>query len=186
MNATVHENAPYKLANHTVQPILMIQPVLVVIYPSTAFLNTCTNLQTSRKVLYKGTGATRITSGFLWSTTIPASCNDVPTLSSEPGLSRRHNWAPRCDGSRGVMIRKGRSASLREVSLSSRCCKYAVSFRDFRRRSSIEVSPNTDRVALREAKSIADGFEIWKPPAPGMGRNSMESKCQFVGLWQNL
>jgi hypothetical protein len=34
------------------------------------------------------------------------------------------------------------------------------------------VEEKTEREALREARSIAEGLEIWKPAAPGMGLNS--------------
>lgn len=36
----------------------------------------------------------------------------------------------------------------------------------------MEVSSKTDRAAQSEARSTTDGFESWKPPAPGMGLNS--------------
>lgn len=36
----------------------------------------------------------------------------------------------------------------------------------------MDVSLNTDREAHKAAKSMADGFETWKPPAPGIGLNS--------------
>lgn len=37
----------------------------------------------------------------------------------------------------------------------------------------MEVSLKTDNAEHNEAKSTADGFETWNPPAPGIGLNSV-------------
>lgn len=58
------------------------------------------------------------------------------------------------------------------VSAHSRYSRYLVIRRDFSLICCIEVSLNKDKVAHNEAKSITDGFETWKPPAPGIGLNS--------------
>lgn len=138
-------------------------------------LNVLTNAYTSEYVLYSGTGATLTTSGSRWSATMPLSCRAWPTFFSRPGASRTLSCAPRCCASSGVMMRYGRLSSSAARSFNSRYSAYAVSCSDFARSSCIDVSSKTERAPSREVRSMADGLEHWKPPAPGIGRNSPRS-----------
>jgi hypothetical protein len=63
-----------------------------------------------------------------------------------------------------------RSASV--LSLRRRYSRYAVSLKDFWRRSFMLVLSKTEREAQRVVRSITEGLEMTKPFAPGMGLNS--------------
>lgn len=132
-----------------------------------------TNVHTSVKVLYNGAGATRTTPGSRLSHTTPISCSLCETCCSNPGFSNKHNWAPLASGLDGVMIWNCRDSSV--LSFNKRCSRYAVIMMDFLRISAMDVLSNTESAAHRDVRSIAEGFEIWKPPAPGMGLNSVGS-----------
>ena len=65
------------------------------------------NSHTSVYVLYRGAGATLITSGFLSSMITPCSSKVSRTLSKRPGSKSRLSCAPRSAGFEGVMMEKG-------------------------------------------------------------------------------
>jgi hypothetical protein len=68
------------------------------------------------------------------------------------------------------MMVNGRFSSV--VSFNNRCSRYDVIRTDFARISAMEVALKTERAEQREAKSITEGLDSWKPPAPEMGLNS--------------
>lgn len=137
-----------------------------------AVFSSCTNFHTSVKLLYSGAGAARTTSGCRLSQMIPASSSRCATRSRSPGLSSRLSCAPLALGSDGVMTRNCLVSSV--VPESNRYSRYLVIRRDFSLICCIEVSLNTDNAEHNDAKSIADGFETWKPPAPRIGLNSSQ------------
>jgi hypothetical protein len=59
------------------------------------------------------------------------------------------------------------------VPASNKYSRYPVIASDLALTSAMEVSLKTDNAEHREAKSTADGFETWNPPAPGIGLNSV-------------
>lgn len=68
------------------------------------------NLHTSAKVLYNGTGATRIHPGFRLSHTTPFLSSAALTCSILSSLSSTLSWAPLSNGDAGVMMRNSFSS----------------------------------------------------------------------------
>lgn len=138
---------------------------------SHARAKTWMKLKTSRYELYRGAGATLITSGLRSSTTTPASSRLSITESSRPGFNNTLICAPLSSGSRGVIMLKQRpidfSCSL--ASESSMSSRYLVILRLFSLNCAMDVCLNTSKLARTAVVSAADGLLTWKPAAPGIG-----------------
>lgn len=123
--------------------------------------NVSMNRQTSLKVLYIGTGATRMQPGFRLSQMIPAFSNVLLTPSIRSSRMSTLSWAPRSIGLDGVMTLNAASflCDDREAIWSRRCSAYAVNNRDLDLSAEMSVCSKTDRDAVRHVRSIAEGFE---------------------------
>lgn len=139
---------------------------------SHALLKTLQNWNTSMKELYRGAGATLITSGFRSSMTTPSSSKHSRTVSNRPGWSRILSCAPLAAGSRGLMIVYG-GEWLTRSSEVSKVSRYSVNCRDFCRSACMPASSKIFRDAMTAERSSALGFDSWKPAAPCRGTKSV-------------
>jgi hypothetical protein len=123
-----------------------------------AFWKIWQNRWTSAKVLYKGAGATRTTSGCRSSTTTPCSSRYSRTGSRNPGFKRTLNCAPLSSGFLGLMIVKSLLWESFDI-CTSKSSRYAVSCRDFFLRAGIEASLKIWNDAVTAARSRALGLD---------------------------
>src|SRR6185437_882788 len=125
------------------------------------------NVKTSVKVLYRGTGAARITLGSRQSHTTPRSRSVSNTRLPRVGVPamRSESWQPRAAASRGLMI------LTRGSSCSSSNSRNPVSARDFSRSRSNPASRNIFSEASSGAAERMGGLLTAQPAAPPAARN---------------
>src|SRR3569833_370718 len=134
---------------------------------------------TSSKVLYSGTGATRMTLGSRQSHTTPCSPSRPKTLRprvEEPPI-RMEIWQPRASTSRGVI---NSAAGFRR---SIRNSRKPVSSTDFARSLSMSASWKISSEARSGAAARIDGLLICQAAMPGAGRKCGSIRMRVGSSW---